>query len=77
MFEEISRKETAEFKRDDPSPALPEQDAAISVYRDGSGAIVIRQRRPVANEDSCVVVPREAAENLVKAIRREVQAATE
>jgi hypothetical protein len=47
------------------------------VHRNADGDIVIRQHRPLASHDPQIVVPREDAANLVEAIRREMQAATE
>lgn len=74
MFEESLSKETAELARNDLQPAIVNQVDAIAVYRNGGGDIVIRQRHPMANEDPCIVIPLEQAENLIEAIRREMKA---
>ncbi len=77
MFEELSRKETPQFRWNDPQSVIVKQVDAIAVYRSGDGDIVIRQHRPLANEDPCIVVPPEEAEKLVEAIRRAMKAAAE
>jgi hypothetical protein len=77
MFEEILRGEAAEFTRDEARAAIDEAAGALSVHRNADGDIVIRQQRPLGGHDPEVVVPREEAANLVEAIRREMQAATE
>jgi hypothetical protein len=77
MFEELSRKETAQFPWNDPQSVIVKQVDAIAVYRNSDGDIEIRQRRPMANEDPCIVVPAEEAENLIGAIRRGMKAAAE
>lgn len=77
MFEEILRSDPAEFTRDEARAAADEAAGALSVQRNAGGDIVIRQHRPLAGHDPYIVVPREDAGNLVEAIRREMQAATE
>lgn len=77
MFEELLRNETADFTRDDAPPALLSQSEAIAVHRNADGDIVIRPSPPAGGEDSCIVIPRAEAENLIKAIRRELQAPAE
>jgi hypothetical protein len=77
MFEEISHNETAQFPWNDPQSVIVKQVDAIAVYRNGDGDIVIRQHRPMANEDPCIIVPPEEAEHLIEAIRRGMKAAAE
>jgi hypothetical protein len=77
MFEEISRKETVQFPWNDPQSVIVKQVDAIAVYRNSDGDIVIRQHRPMANEDPCIVVPPEEVENLIEAIHRGMKAAPE
>ena len=77
MFEEILRSEAAEFTRDDARASVEEAAGALSVHRNADGDIVIRQHRPLASHDPQIVIPREDTANLVEAIRREMQAATE
>jgi hypothetical protein len=77
MFEEILRSEPAEFTRDEARTAIDETAGALAVHRNADGDIVIRQHRPLGSHDPEIVVPREEAADLVEAIRREMQAATE
>jgi hypothetical protein len=77
MFEELSREEPAQFPWSDPQSVIVKQVDAIAVYKNGDGDIVIRQHRPIANEDPCIVVPADEAGNLIEAIRRGMKAPAE
>jgi hypothetical protein len=77
MFEELSRDETAQFPWNDPRSVIVKQVDAIAVYRNEDGDIVIRQHRPMAGEDPCIVVPAEEAGKLIEAIRQGMKAAAE
>ena len=77
MFEELSHEEPAQFPWNDPQSVIVKQVDAIAVYKNRDGDIVIQQHRPVAGEDSCIVVPPGEAGNLIEAIRREMKAAAE
>ena len=64
MFEEI-------FSADIAAPDARSMQGAIAVYRKGN-ELVIRQRRPLSDEEPCIVVSLEDAEDLIQSIRQEM-----
>ena len=66
MFEEILRKDVAEFAADDPHAIVLPRTAPVGVYRSQQGDVVLRQRQPASGQDACIVLPPAEAESRVK-----------
>ena len=73
MFEEILRKDAAEFAADDSQAIVLPRTAPVGVYRSQQGDVVLRQRQPAGGQDACIVLPPAEAEGLIAAIRRELK----